>query len=69
MWTFFSSQKRAYDHSGENEVYEFDLQEAHILDNRRRIELGSSAISLEEFLECIDSTASCSPFEYDCEEE
>ncbi|MHA1906695.1 MAG: hypothetical protein ACW98Y_05335 [Candidatus Thorarchaeota archaeon] len=69
MWTFFSDQKRANKHAGENQVYEFGLAEAHMLDNRRRQELGSVAISFELFLECIDHTASCSPFEYDCEEQ
>ena len=68
MWTFFSNKKTAQKHAGTNQVFEFDLYQAHMLDNKRRTELGSVAINFEQFLECIDHTASCSPFEYDCEE-
>ncbi len=69
MWTFFSDQEKALKYASENQVYKFELEEAHDMDNKRRQELGSFAITFEQFLECVDHTASCSPFEYDCIDE
>ncbi|MCK5240318.1 MAG: hypothetical protein KAR33_12250 [Candidatus Thorarchaeota archaeon] len=69
MWTFFSDQESALKHAGTNQVFKFGLEDAHALDNKRRKELGSVAITFKLFLECIDHTASCSPFEYDCNDE
>lgn len=67
MWTFFSDKEKALKHAGTNEVHQFEVDEAHILDNLRRQELGASAISFDKFVECIDHTLSCIPSEIDCE--
>ena len=69
MWAFFSKQENAMAHAGTNQVHGFDMEEAHIMDNRRRLELGAPAISFDKFEECIDHTLSCIPPEIDCEEE
>ncbi|MFW9908272.1 MAG: hypothetical protein ACFFEF_06835 [Candidatus Thorarchaeota archaeon] len=66
MWSFFSKQESALRHAGENEVYSFRIHEAFDLDNRRRLELGYSRISLEQFYECIDLGESCSLAEDEC---
>ncbi|MDF1538189.1 MAG: hypothetical protein P1Q69_04735 [Candidatus Thorarchaeota archaeon] len=68
MWTFFSNQRDALKHAGTNEVLRFEVEEAHVLDNRRRQELGAPAISFDKFSDCIDHTLSCIPPEIDCEE-
>lgn len=67
MWSFFSKQEIAIKHAGTNQVHGFDLKKAHILDNRRRLELGAPAISFDKFVECVDHTLICIPpeIEYD----
>jgi len=68
MWSFFSKQERAIEHAGTNRVHEFNVEKAHILDNRRRQELGAPAISFDKFVECVDHTLSCIPSNADCDE-
>ncbi len=53
MWSFYRDVSQARFAAQDQELFELDIAQAFVLDNRRRVELGSRAIRFEEFLDCI----------------
>jgi hypothetical protein len=66
MWTFYTNRDAALKSSGENPIYDFTLEEAFELDRIRRTELGFNEITFQQFLDCIDVSASCVPANQEC---
>jgi hypothetical protein len=66
MWTFFSDNKKALDLARGEEVHEFSIEDAYILDNARRVEMGFDKITFEEFLDCLSEPSHCQKDETEC---
>ncbi|MHA2206362.1 MAG: hypothetical protein ACXABC_10920 [Candidatus Thorarchaeota archaeon] len=75
MWSFYRDSALAQQAAQGQELLELDIAQAFVLDNRRRIELGSITIRFEEFLDCIlplnegntCPSPGCLGYQVDCE--
>lgn len=66
MWTFFYDSKQAIDSARGEEVHEFSIEDAFILDNNRRAEMGFEKITFEQFLECLSVPTKCQVNDTEC---
>lgn len=66
MWTFFADSKKSLNLARGEEVHEFSIEDAYILDNSRRVEMGFAKITFDEFLDCLNEPAQCQTDESEC---